>query len=1212
MRTLVWAFLLSLVVTLPLGAQETRGNISGTVKDSTGVIPGATVLIVNTDTGAKQELTTNNSGYFEAPLLQPGTYEITVEMSGFKRLTQRNIVLAVAQQMNIPFTMEIGAISENITVTGEAPLLDTSSVSSAQTFDTRMVESLPMLSNMPIMLTRFAAGVNPSANQSLVSQGFVDGTTSAAGESFGGVGSNTYSIDGAANNSTNRRIATSPNSDMVEEMRVESSNFDASIGHGTGLQISMTTKAGANAFRGTGSYQYWTNKFNELNPSQKATFTDAGKALYDKGRSHNTAWTLGGPIVQNKMFFFANYSYVNDFIPGKNQNTSTVPANEAHLRGDFSDLLRLPNPAQYQIYDPLTVRPDPARPGRFIRSPFPNNIIPADRIVNPLYNLYKDMVPKPNQNFVEQGTNPLGNYYRGGEPDIPKSQLFAARVDYNVNNNNRIFIRGSKNTFIEGVGDWTYEVPDYAGLHSIDRSRPQWNMIGNWTHTTGTMVIDTQVAANRFTQGDLLTRLHEFKPSDMGLPTYLDEHCAAQQNCMLPSVDFTGNNTYQDISNSASSFDHARNLQGTVNLTKVTSNHTLRGGIDARLAHRRRTPGGLPSGRLTFSNEFTRQHSDTALLTPSNLGLTMAAFMMGIPSSSITTIEREFNYRNNYLGAYGQDSWRLSESLTLNLGLRVEWENGIKEDDNAMVVDFDPDAKLAISDLAEAAYARAPLAQLPASQFRVRGGPIYASAPGQDGRSWRPQTMFMPRLSAAYKINEKTVAKAGYGVFYDTLNAGDYGGNNLGYNATTTVTNSTDFGQTFALGDPRNGVLGISDPFPVRNGARFELPVEDTLGVDAGPGNAITTQNQNHEHARLQRWRVGIQREVASNLSVEFAYDGSYADRREISVRQDYLPEQFWITGARDNAAQSALTANVPNPYRITNFEALRTTNPVLYARMANNAFFQGPTFQAHRLLRPFSQYNTGNGLVYANLPLGENRGRSFQIAVNRRYANGFTANLALSFTKTRSNRTVNEFDREPTLWLDDNESRPYRLSGGAVYELPFGANRRWLSDGGVLAALAGGWQLAGTFERQPGSLINFGTNAFYTGDINSIKKDDPEIALSTDGKVDPSKYWFNIEGFERNPARTPTSFTARAFPFQIDGLRGPGLQYVNLNIQRNFGIGGRRTLQARFDIQNLLNYAAFGNPVTDPTNTNFGKVVSAVSAAGAMRFFNFGLRFTF
>ncbi|HKY19901.1 MAG TPA: carboxypeptidase regulatory-like domain-containing protein [Vicinamibacterales bacterium] len=1206
MRTSLWAFVLSLAMALPLGAQETRGNISGTVKDNTGVIPGATVRIVSTDTGVKHELTTNSSGYFEAPLMQPGNYEITVEMTGFKRHTQRGILLAVAQQMNIPIVLEVGAISETVTVTGEAPLLDVSSVSSAQTYDTRMVGSLPMLSNMPIMLTRFAGGVNPATNQSLVSQGFVDGTSSAAGKAFGGVGSNTYSIDGAANNSTDRRIAASPNSDMVEEMRVETSNFDSSIGHGTGMQISMTTKAGANAYRGTGSYQYWTNKFNNLNPSQKATFKPAGKALYDEGRSHNTAWTFGGPIQQNRMFFFANFSYVNDFIPGKNQTESTVPANEAHLRGDFSDLLLLPNPAQYQIYDPLTVRPDPAAPGRFIRTPFPNNIIPANRIVNPLYNLYKGMVPKPNQNFVEQRTTPLNNYYRGGEPDIPKSKLFAGRVDYNISDKDRIFIRGSKNTFIEHVGDWTYEVPEYEGLHSIDRSRPQWNMIGNWTRATGTMVIDAQIAANRFTQGDLLERLHEYKPSDMGLPTYLDAHCAAQQNCMLPSVDFTGDNNYQDISSSASSFDRARNLQGRVNLTKITSKHTLRGGVDVRQAQRQRSAGGNPSGQLTFSNDFTRQASDTSQLTPSNLGPTLAAFMLGIPTTSIATIQRDFSYSNQYLGAYGQDSWRVGENLTVNLGLRVEWENGIREADNAMVTDFDPDAKLAISDAAEAAYARSPLGQLPASQFRVRGGAVYASATGQDGRSWRPQTMFMPRVSAAYKLGEKTVVKGGYGMFYDTLNAADYSANNLGYNSTTTVTNSTNFGQTFGI--------SLGDPFPLRSdGTRFLQPVEDRLGVNTSAGGALRTQNQNHEHTRLQRWRIGIQREIASNLAVEIAYDGMYADRREIRIRGDYLPEQYWIKGnTRDNAAQGALVANVANPYNIANFAALQTSNPELYQRMASNAFFTAATVPANRLLRPFSQFNTGDGLEFDNLPLGENKGRSIQILVNRRYANGFTANLALSFSRTRENRTVNQFDRAPTLWVDDNNSRPYRLSGGAVYELPFGASRRWMNEGGIFAALAGGWQLAGTFERQPGSLIDFGSNLFFNGDINNIKKDNPEIALDVNGKIDPNKYWFNVEGFERNPANTPTSFNTRAFPFQIDGLRGPGLTYVNLNIQRSFGIGGRRTLQARFDIQNLLNYAAFSNPNTDPTNTNFGKVVSAVQAAGAMRFFNFGLRFTF
>ena len=271
--------------------------------------------------------------------------------------------------------------------------------------------------------------------------------------------------------------------------------------------------------------------------------------------------------------------------------------------------------------------------------------------------------------------------------------------------------------------------------------------------------------------------------------------------------------------------------------------------------------------------------------------------MLGIPSTSLATIQPTVNLRNHYLAAYAQDTWRIS-NLTVNLGLRFEWENGISEDNGALIVDFDRNAKLAISDLAEAAYARAPIPQLPPSEFRVRGGSVYATDPGQDGTVWRPQAMWMPRVSAAYKLGEKTVLKAGYGFYYDTLNAADFGQNNQGFSATTTNTNSTDFGRTFLLGNPYVGQSGIADPFPVRaDGTRFDEPTGSTLGLDTISGSPYTIQNQNHEHARQQRWRIGVQRELARNLSVEVAYDGAYSDRIERSIRDDYLPQQVLDPG---------------------------------------------------------------------------------------------------------------------------------------------------------------------------------------------------------------------------------------------------------------------------------------------------------------------------
>src|SRR5688572_29791967 len=302
MRRPLWLFLLAAMLPLAAAGQETRGNISGTVRDGDGVVPGAAVTIINVDTNISQSLVTNDSGYFEAPLLNPGTYSVSVQLAGFRTATRTGIVLGVGQQVNMPFTLEVGAITEVITVRGESPLLDTNTVSSGANFDSRLVDALPMFSNMPITLSRFSPGVNVNDAQTQVSQGYVDNTSLSAGSALGlplggtqpvppAFGGNTYTIDGANNNGSNRRIAASPNSDMVQEMRVESSNFDASVGHGMGLQISMMTRAGTNTQRGTANYQFWTNRLNALTAQQQATFDERARTEFEKGRSHNLSLT---------------------------------------------------------------------------------------------------------------------------------------------------------------------------------------------------------------------------------------------------------------------------------------------------------------------------------------------------------------------------------------------------------------------------------------------------------------------------------------------------------------------------------------------------------------------------------------------------------------------------------------------------------------------------------------------------------------------------------------------------------------------------------------------------------------------------------------------------------------------------------------------------------------------------------------------------------
>ena len=406
---------------------------------------------------------------------------------------------------------------------------------------------------MPVMFTRFAPGLSASPTLVYAGQGYVGGPSSSA-VPLGGDGGNEWTIDGATNNGVNRQMATSPNSDMLQEMRVETTNFAATIGHGTGVGISMMTRAGTNTPRGTTNYQYWSNKINAANTFQKAVF-DAdpkAKAAFEAGYSHNFAATYGGPIQiphivdgRNKLFMFLSYAYGNDNYYGKAASTRTIPASAKQLAGDFSDLLNLPNGTQYQLYDPLTTRPDPARPGHVIRDPFPGNIIPADRITNPLYKSYRDTLPDPNQNPTSSSVAPVNNYFDAAEPDPLRSHVWAARIDYNRSEKNRFFFRTSGSHFTEDANDWTYiNIP--TDLNGFSRLRTTWTDTGTWTHVSGETVIDGQVSGNRFLESDRRFGLKKYKPSSVGLPTYMDDFCLARGNfgvagsCQLPAMTITG------------------------------------------------------------------------------------------------------------------------------------------------------------------------------------------------------------------------------------------------------------------------------------------------------------------------------------------------------------------------------------------------------------------------------------------------------------------------------------------------------------------------------------------------------------------------------------------------------------------------------------------------------------------------------------------------
>ncbi len=1204
MPRLLQAALLIVITAMGTYAQETRGSIIGRVVDPQGsAVPGASITVTNAGTNTTVNLTTNSTGYYEAGLLLPGTYRVTVEAPGFKKSLRTGIEVLLGAKVEIDVTLEVGGASETVSVTGEAPLVDASSNATAgMVLSTREVMDLPTFNNSPLMLIKLAPGIEASNNRRYNGVNAIGGTAEA--HNVGNVGGSDWSIDGVPNIGNGYSAAYLPYSTTIQEYKVETQNFDASVGHTSGASIAVMTKSGTNAFHGDLTWQFWNQRWNGTRFFVKQAYFrsiaqaegQGNHALAEQlrnspeqpsGHSNDYAIAIGGPIRiphlvdgRNKLFFFFSFDGFDDRKPTENTFNHTVPT-LPEREGDFSDLLHV-NPAKYQLYDPLTVHPDPSRPGHFIRDPFVGNIIPKNRIINPTYPTYLGFIPKPNNGPASANLEPLNNYLDPGEPYNWFYEAFSNRFDYQLSEKHRFFGRWSWLKYREDRQDWTYETA--RGLMTNGVNRNNLGATANWVYTpTATTVIDAGLGVNHFQEGNILTQTAlKYTPSSVGLPAYLD--AKAGGNHALPILSFVTPGNYDSLGQSVPGWTHYENISAKGNISRIWGSHTFRTGVDYRDHRRLGGNPGLTSGSFSYSNTFTCKEDDC--LTAGPLGHSWAAFLLGLPTTSSVDTNATFALSNPYTGVYGEDSWRLGRNLTVTVGLRIEYEFGLKERYNRFIGGFDPNAALPITAAAQSAYAQKPIPELPASQFNVVGGSFYTAVNGSGTRFPAAQLMWLPRFGVAYQITPKTVLRGGYGVYYDTLNAQNLSPDQSGFSRTTTNQSSTDFGQTWTSGDPRNGVSPLTDPFPVRaDGTRFDAPTGSALGLLAKTGSGWTFLDPNFSRAREQRWRIDVQRQFGGNMTVSVGYAGMYASDLKINHKIDVLPGQYWATGTtRNDAVASNLNQNVPNPFNIANFAALQTSNPVLYQALASRSFFTSTTIRKNQLLRAFPEMN---GLIETG-PYGAVKGHSVEAVFQKRFGQGLLLNANFTGLHERDRDFFyNEFDPKPS-WEETNNGVPYRFTATGIYELPFGRGK-WFARTGVGNALLGGWQIAGAYEWQPGPLINWG-NVFYNSD--------PANVCSGTRTLDQ---WFDTSGFVKGAAAQPAAFQARVFPTRISGCRADGLNRLDTNIQRTFKIRESLRFQLRFDALNVANHSQFDVPNVDPTSTNFGKITNNTSST--MRF---------
>jgi hypothetical protein len=1208
---------LGLVLLPALAAQETRGTIFGLVKDASGgVLAGMSVIVTNEDTNVSTESVTNERGGFEIPYLLPGTYRVVVQAAGFKKYTSTGLQLTVNNRVSLDVTLEVGTVSDEVTVVSEMPLLETTASASA-TLTNRQVNALPVFGNSALLLARSVPGIQWTGQPNYL--GLHSNVGASAVAAAGGVGGTEYSLDGVPNAAGGRRVGYLPYTDTVAEIKVESAGFDASKGHTSGASISMLTKSGTNSYRGSGTWQYWNQDWNATQSTTNAAYYGRiEQALADgrtadaeryrnepkvpPGRHHNYAGVIGGPVSlprlfsgKDRLFFFFSYNGFKDVkVEEPTAVNRTVPT-EAQRRGDFSELLRI-DPVRYQIYDPRSAR---LVNGRVVRDPFPNNQVP---ILNPLYQHYVNLYPLPNNPLGVVDSEGRNNYLASATPFNWDYNAFSNRFDWNISARHRMFVRWSWNKFVEDRGDWTYETA--RGLHANGLVRK--NTAATIDHVflqSGTTIWNASIAYNRFTEGNQMSAAQLSRsPSSVGLPAYLDERAAGSPCTLLPLIDF-GN--YTDMGVNCGGYTHFSVGTARGELTKLMGSHSVKTGVEARMSYRSNLPGGNTSSNYTFGNSWVRQRDDTN--NAGGLGLEWAAFMLGVPNSTSIDTNDSYYLTNGFYTGYLQDDWRVNRRITINAGLRYEYEGGFVERYNrGLGGGFLFGEELPISAAAEAAYRRSPMPGLAA--IEVAGGNTYLGANGAPRSLNDGQHAWMPRVGLVYKLDDRTILRGGYGLFYDTNNVLNDGISQFGYSRGTGTVITNDNGLTFNatnLTSPecRASLSAcrtlFSDPFPLRaDGARFNEPFGNELGVMARAGRGHDYVDRDWKRARQQRWRVGAQRELGHRMVAEVAYLGSRSDNISLTKRLNFLPEQYWADGnVRNDEVAAFLDATVPNPFNIREFDSLRTSNPTLYNDMATNGFFTGTTLRRHQLLRAFPHMN---GLQNTRTPSGKSRYDHVEMSLQQRMMGGVEYTVA--YTRAWDERAdfyLNEFDELPT-WRPSNSSAPHHLMATVIAELPFGPGKPWLSSPGVLQTIGRGWQASGIYHLQSGRVIEWG-NLFYYGN----GYEDIQIAR---GDRDRAR-WFNTDNFERSGTRQPASFHRRVFPQRFDSLRGDYMNQLDLSLLRTFKLTGSRNLVVRFDAINAFNNVQWDQPNTNPTSSNFGAVTQQWNTP---RWLQVQARFTF
>lgn len=1143
----------SLIAVASLSAQSYQGSVRGRVMDATGAsVVGATVTLEDAGTKLQRSTIANEEGLYVFTSVEPATYSVMVEVPGFKTFEQSNVVVGTQQFVDVDVTLEVGEVSEVVTVTEELPVIESATASGGTVLDNQKLADLPNSGRNPFMMSMVTPGVVPVNNPQFNRMQDQSGSSqiSIAG---GPVRGNNYYLDGVPITDGQNRAIIVPTIEAVNEVKIQSNTYDAEMGRTGGGTFNTTLKSGSNALHGTG---FGIIREAELTANQFFN-NRAGRERPDTPY-RNYGGSLGGPLWIPKVYDGRNKTFWHVAAEGYDQKSSQVEnlaiPSLGERAGDFSGSFNQDGSLR-TIFDPLSTT---GTGNAVSRTAFANNIIPADRI-NPIGLATLALYGQPTTDGVAHGANNFNSQevisdrgrqmtFKADHEFHPKFRMNASYLHYMSRE------PGPPHGGVASYNGWVLD-------RKVDAT--QVNAIATPTPTT---VLSVRWGFNRFpNDSTTVARLAGLSAAELGFPS---DFVAGRQIDTIP--DFNHNGGFTGVGRSAGSDVDWYSRNFLTSMSKFLGKHTIKGGFDYRRIHQDFTNFGTGSvGTFTFNERFTRANPDFE----DGSGSSLADNLLGFASSGSVTQTTPFEVFVDYYAGYVQDDFRVNDKLTLNLGLRFEYETGLQEMNNAFTVDFDQAALNPISnDLAT-----------------VNGGLIFAGVNGANTQQGNTGMRWGPRFGAAYKLDNKTVIRGGVGLFWAPfrMESSAAGIGAIGFEQPTPFLGTTDGGLS-----PANT---LSDPFP--NG--FSQPSGSALGLLTGVGANLGFADPNRRGGLVTQYSFDIQREMPGNINITLAYIGSRSTRMNFASTGSGAYTINALNPSFFSQGLGALTANVANPF----------------AGDPNAAgVIGGSTVRASQLLRPFPQF--GNvSLYYGDQATAIYN--SMVIRAQKRFSDGLTFLSSFTWSKsfdqywgtgnTFSARTANaqnpydlEGERSQSLTI-----APARLVNTVSYQLPIGRGKK-IETGKALDWIAGGWQLNAVNTIQSGFPLsvyqNNNNSAFgFQAQRPSATGQSPVVDLPTGQKIDN---WVNPGAFTLSDALQFGNLS-RTIPYY-----GPGIFQVDFSVFKDFTfMPDYHPVKAQFRAEfiNFTNTPQFRSVNTNLSSGGFG----TISRQGNFpRIVQLGLRF--